>query len=260
MTKPIAILGCGPAGLMAAHAVAMSGQDLVILSKPEKSRLGGAQFLHAPIPGITEQQPDRMIMYRKRGDETTYRDKVYGDEYVPFTSFAGVSDGETQAAWNLGEAYDRLWEQYGGHVNEQNVSPHWLTEHIDDFALVFSTVPLPMICKVRAGLEAGFHSFRVQEIALTTEPYVNDIEPDTIVYDGTKDRSWYRASLLFGVHGTEWSCGPPPVPGIIRDRKPIGTTCTCFLDQSVIRLGRRGTWMKGVLTHDAFLGALEVFA
>lgn len=263
MSKPVAILGCGPAGLMAAQAVVLSGREAVILSRPVKSKLGGAQFLHMPIAGINDAAPDRVITYRKRGDEATYRKKVYGEEYVPFTSFASVQDGETQEAWNLIETYDRLWEQFGGMISDVNVGPQWLDDHLDEFDLIFSTVPLPAICRARAGLSmASFHSFRVQNIHVATESYGNwSWGDDTIVYDGTNERTWYRASKLFGVSGTEWSDqqSPPPVGNLVRDSKPVGTTCDCYRDR-VIRLGRRGTWTKGVLTHDAFLGVLEVIA
>jgi heterodisulfide reductase subunit A len=43
MTKPILIVGGGPAGLAAAHALARVGQTSVLVEK--ESRLGGAPIL-----------------------------------------------------------------------------------------------------------------------------------------------------------------------------------------------------------------------
>ena len=43
MTKPVLIVGGGPAGLAAAHALASAGQKVVLLDK--ETRLGGAPIL-----------------------------------------------------------------------------------------------------------------------------------------------------------------------------------------------------------------------
>lgn len=264
MTIPkgtVAILGCGPAGLMAAHAVALRGRPIAIFSKPEKSKLGGAQYLHRPIPYITSEEPDTHIRYVMRGDAQTYRKKVYGDDpTVPFVSFNVFKDRQSDPAWSLIKAYDALWESFGHMVNAVDITPQFVQELHREYEMVLSTVPLPHICLARAGLINEVHHFGVQEIRVCTEDYADDVEQDTIVYDGTPERSWYRSSKILGVPGTEWSTfGVPaklPVP-TITDRKPIRTTCTCHPD--VLRLGRRGTWTKGVLTHDAFYGALDFF-
>lgn len=259
----VAVLGCGPAGLMAAQAVALTGAPLAIFSeKAEPSKLGGAQFLHKPIPGINDmEKPDTMLTYRVRGDEATYRRKVYGaDSFpsVPFTSFKNIKDGETQPAWNLIETYERLWEKFGAHVapNAGPIGPTWF-EEMGSFRHVFSSIPLPAICKARAGLIPEFHHFHEQKVHICTRPFSNDIEPDTIVYDGTEDHRWYRASRIFDVHGTEWSdrTPVPPIGDLVTDRKPVSTTCTCHPE--VTRVGRKGTWTKGVLTHDALVTTLK---
>lgn len=259
--KPIAILGCGPAGLMAAHAVGLAGHPIAIFSKPEKSRLGGAQFLHRPIYMVNDEEvPDAEITYKLRGDAAGYERKVYPEGNVPFVSFSSVTDGQVQPAWNLQRTYDLLWENLGGSVNEADISAKWMEENHDEFALILSTVPLPSICRSRAGLTPAepLHRFDVQRITIHPE-CLETIPANTVVYDGTPDRTWYRSSNLFGVGGTEWTAGArtPPLPAssFFHDNKPIATNCDCWPD--VVRLGRRGTWTKGVLTHQAFVGALE---
>lgn len=258
--KSVAVLGCGPAGLLAAHAIGLSGRPVAVFSRPHKSVLGGAQFLHEPIPGLNdESEPDAVITYRVDGDAETYYRKVYGEEYVPFVSFSGVADGEQQNAWNLSATYDRLWGIFDGRINEAGITPQWLEQLSADsnFDLILSTVPLVHICRARAGLTQENHQFKVQNITIATEEYAHGLEPNTIRYDGTNMRSWYRTSLLFGHYGTEWSADvtQPPVP-TIRDHKPIRTTCDCW--PNVVRLGRRGTWTKGVLTHHAFTEAIKL--
>lgn len=256
MEGVVAVLGCGPAGLMAAQAVALAGRPLAIFSvKAEPSKLGGAQFLHKAIPGINDhRKPDAVLTYRLLGDPETYRRKVYGSQpNVPFVSFTGVKDGEEQPAWNLIETYERLWEKFSGHINEVAITAEWMRDN--SFDEVFSSVPLPSICMTQAGMVSGYHGFHSQDILIAPLDYLPSVPDNTIVYDGTPDRTWYRSSRIFGVPGTEWSTyvKAPPLPGLLRDRKPISTTCDCHPE--VTRVGRRGTWTKGVLTHDAFIAA-----
>ena len=73
------ILGSGPAGLFAAHAASMSGSEIMIMSKPRKSFMRGAQYLHRPIPGLSSEQNSFIISYEMVGDIEGYKRKVYGN-------------------------------------------------------------------------------------------------------------------------------------------------------------------------------------
>src|SRR3546814_7896241 len=53
----VLILGCGPAGLIAAHAAKRMDADFIVMSKARKSFMNGAQYLHAPIPGVSLAEP-----------------------------------------------------------------------------------------------------------------------------------------------------------------------------------------------------------
>src|SRR5678809_864059 len=53
----VLILGCGPSGLIAAHAAYNRGADFIVVSKARKSFMNGAQYLHAPIPGVSIKEP-----------------------------------------------------------------------------------------------------------------------------------------------------------------------------------------------------------
>jgi hypothetical protein len=255
--KTIAVLGCGPAGLLAAHACRLNEQPFAIFSNPVKSNLGGAQFLHKSILQLTKRTPDTMITIEAHGDAEEYRRKVYGaDPTVPFVSFPSERITR-QPAWNLVRTYDMLWEMYKDGINEAEISPQWVRTHKDEFSFVFNTVPMPHLCAARAGLVNEVHHFSVQNIVVHPDALIN-LDDNVIRYDGTKDHGWYRMSRLFGQGGTEWSdlCAKPPISPLISARKPIHTSCNCFSD--VIRLGRHGTWKKGVLTHDAFFDTMKV--
>lgn len=253
--KPIAILGCGPAGLLAAHAAASARKKFVIFSRPEPSRLGGAQFLHKEIPGLTLEDPIEITVMAE-GTPEIYRDKVYGtNERVPFVSFPKMAH-HTLEAWNLIATYERLWSAYASHIVETEVNAMWLHENEGKFKKVLSTVPASAICKTNSGMIQEVHMFQGQRIWIYTEALNANMPDNTIWYDGTRDRSWYRQSRLFGVGGTEYPIQvSPPVKPLVHGRKPIWNNCNCF--PKVVRLGRFGQWKKGVLTHDAFFGAAE---
>lgn len=264
--KPVAVLGCGPAGLLAAHAVGLTGQPMAVFSIKKKSVLGGAQFLHSPIPGLTAEEPDFHITYQTRGDAMTYRHKVYGSDdpttNPPFVSMDGIQDGQTQAAWNLAGVYDQLWDAFEGSINDEAISPQWLLDHGDQFRAVVSTMPLPMLCKARAGLVEANHSFTYQGIRVAQGDdagAAQSLPDNTVAYDGDLDHVWYRASKINGVCGVEYSDRNPlpPIPNLVPLQKPIQTTCDCWPD--VLKVGRMGMWKKGILTHHAFEDTVRHF-
>jgi hypothetical protein len=270
--KPVAILGAGPAGLMAAHAVALEGIPIVILSQPDKdgnvakSRLGGAQFLHSPIPMVNDDMEATTVTYKLRGDVLTYRHKVYGDDpNIPFVSMEGVTDGKEQQAWNLQATYDRLWDLLGGDsANAQVINPAFIDEALKKewFSAIISTVPAQAICQSYADMawHGPPHAFVSQKVLIHNECILQDLPDNTVFYNGDLSQSWYRCSKLYGYGSTEWSslAPRPPQNGLVEARKPLRTNCDCY-EGKVLKLGRMGTWTKGVLTHHAFQGA-KVFA
>lgn len=267
--KPVAILGVGPAGLMAAQACALQGRMVALFSRgepdtgPIKSRLGGAQFLHHPIPGINDvENPDAEVRYILCGTSDVYRKKVYGDDpNIPFVSMESVQHNMVQPAWNLQATYDVLWDQLVAHttVNVELINPAWIQKAIDNdwFSLILSTIPAPALCRSAAGMVNETHHFIQQKVSIATECVLDNLPDNHVVYEGTSDRSWYRCSRLFGIGGTEWAAGVnPPYSNLVQVHKPIRTSCDCW-ENHVVRLGRHGTWTKGILTHHAFVGAYD---
>lgn len=264
--KPIAILGSGPAGLMAAHAVGMAGQPFALFSKTLESKIGGAQFLHQHIPALCDEKPDAIVTYKvtKFSTAEEYEFKVYGERLEDrlsrpqSVSIAHVHDGMTQPAWSLMRVYERLWEVMAGKVNEADVTPEWIDEHGSDFEFIISTIPAHALCRRTAGLEDGpMHRFTNSSIQIKQPCELMDNIPDnTIVYDGTPLRPWYRGSKLFGITSCEWPIKVnTPFKNMINVVKPLATNCDCYPD--IVREGRYGRWQKGILTHDAFIGTLK---
>lgn len=251
--KPIAaILGCGPSGLLAAHACELNGIEPVIFSRDVPSQLGGAQFSHIAIPGITDPDDAFKLTYRLNGSPDVYRKKVYGDTPVPFVSFEGVSDGQVVEAWSLRRIYEQLWDRFSGRIINTMFDPE-RAEQFEGwpFGPVFTSLPAPVICRASVDMDVN-HGFRSQPVRILNQALDSSISDNTIIYDGTQEHSWYRMSMIDGVGGTEWGGSGAVPPGIELKTvmKPIETNCNCH--PRLIRIGRFGTWKKGILTMHAF--------
>lgn len=78
MTKPVLVVGAGPSGLAAAHALASAGQRVVLIDK--ETRLGGAPILSGyaklvpsgewardAIGGMVKRVEDHALVTVKKG-------------------------------------------------------------------------------------------------------------------------------------------------------------------------------------------------
>lgn len=248
MTKPIAILGCGPSGLLAAWACTLAEKTFAIFSHPVKSGLGGAQYLHKPIDGLTDPETAHIVTYRMIGDPQSYFYKAYGMELHHFNA-DWWKDENQEPAWNLIYYYDTLWECFERYINQAEITHSWLESIVGDFDLIINTIPLGSICAPLAP-----HFFNKAPIRIKTEAINPNIPDNEIWYDGTPDHSWYRQSNVFGHGNTEWGPTAPkvlPQTGLINGSKPIGTNCDCW--PQIVKVGRYGRWAKSEHTHDAFL-------
>lgn len=234
----VCILGCGPAGLLAAHACELLGQPFDILSRKEKSIIHGAQYLHEPIPDISSPEPDGALTYTKVGTEEGYAEKVYGDPLAP-TSWKIFPNGEHRA-WSMTDLYADLWKRYHGAVIEQFIDMERLLTLFSEYPKIICSIPAKAIC------HRTQHKFYGAKVTFTEHCEI-DGTPNMIMYSGDRSHWWYRTSRVFGHEATETT---DPTREGFRGIKPTWHTCNCFGD--VIRVGRFGKWAKGVLVHDAF--------
>lgn len=245
----VVVLGCGPAGLLAAHAATINGYDPVIISKKHKSPIGGAQFLHAEIPEL-KVTCSRVIM-NFLGDRETYALKVYGNEAAP-TSWKRFE--QTGRIWSMREAYDKLWDRYEHLIYDEEVTPDQIATEMVEKALVLSAIPAIALC-----MKPEEHVFKSQAVWLTYR-YVADLWQNFVTYNGTEIDQWYRYSQLFGWESYEFSRSPEPpevqgIGNIVNVNKPVSTNCDCFQYSPLAKLGRYGKWDKWQLSHDAFFDA-----
>lgn len=247
----VLVLGCGPAGLMAAHAAAQFECNVKILSKPRKSFMNGAQYLHRPIPMAT-RSPAFQISYDLWGTAEGYREKVYGADSRVEVSPTTLS--QQHDAWDIREAYDWLWDTYGSYVQGWEAdSPEWVDTLLGSLKpdLTISTIPAHLLCK-------GGHAFSSTTIWSTDKAMGIGDGDNKVVCNGDKGFGWYRSSRIHGWENTEWPQDrKPPINSerLWEVTKPVGTTCDCF--PGVVREGRYGSWRKGVLSHEAYYNTAQ---
>lgn len=242
MTREVAIIGCGPAGLLAAHAAVLADYQPVIFSKSaEPSPTARATFLHRAIPDITAAQPDGVIKLKKVGTESGYARKVYGDPFRR-TSWSRFVSNAYQPAWALAPAYETLWRLYGGTVQEAEIDPEEAHELVEDYPLAINTAPAPALC-------GSGHEFESRALWVV-EQAPDEVGSNTMVYNGYPPDHWSRASDIFGIRSTEYTKHSNKTVGAHKGMKVVSTDCDCH--PKIHRAGRWGTWRQGVLVHQAF--------
>jgi hypothetical protein len=217
-----------------------------VVSRARKSHLYGAQYLHAPIPGMTALPPVQ-VHYELWGHTEDYRRKVYGGQHRGSVSPEDLA--ETHAAWDIRQTYDALWSAYGSYVISADVSSEVLVATlVDNSDVVINTVPLPVLCRVPAHV---FHSRTVYAIgdSPTQQCPVRQAGPQSIICNALREPSWYRNANVYGYVTAEWPMRAP-LDNIVEVTKPLETNCDCW--PGVVRLGRYGRWQKGILSHTAF--------
>lgn len=254
MKPRVLVLGCGPAGLIAAYAAQREFKaEVHIFSDKRPSPLFGCQYLHEPIPGITEEHEGHQVNYVLHGTTEEYRKKVYGSLTPPVSPQQYAGD---HMAWDIRTAYRRLWDIFEPSIHDMHLNPAdivpLLSHLMPDY--VISSLPAPVLCQM--GDRHTFTDVKCWAIGDAPGQAVADVfgalPPFTVICSGEKDCSWYRACNVFGYGTVEWPGHKkrPPIDGVVAFNKPLSTNCDCM--PSILRVGRYGRWQKGVLSHEAY--------
>lgn len=245
----VAILGCGPAGLLAAHAVARSGHEPVIFSRKVKSPINGAQFLHRPIQGATMDDEKFIVTFIKIGTEQGYKQRIYGLDPDAVSSWGNYKDAEKVQAWPLVQTYDRLWNNYGHLIVDRVLDPDSLQGIYDEFEVVISSVPRPVL---NGGEILGSY---VDVFILPGDSGGWTLRDNTVIYNGIENPAdfRYRASNIQGVSSAEYTV---EVPGSVRVRKPIKWLGS-NKHPEILKVGRYGRWDKSQLAHHAYSDTIK---
>lgn len=245
-------MGCGPAGLIAAHTLFEYGvrkEEIDIVSdRVEKSVIGGAQYLHKPILSDL-RGPDFTINTVHIGNESGYAEKVYGNDCFP-TSFG--SDKGEKGVWDLRKTYAILWADWSKSISKRSVTAGSLSALAEDYRQVIVAAPAMHFCN-----NSDYHDFPSMEYVLVTKIPADLWMDDVVIYNGRGQDDWYRYSSIRGHQWLEFSAkSSSMVEGVIGSRstvvgkKPMGTDCDCCERLGVIRAGRLSTWDRKVLLHD----------
>jgi hypothetical protein len=246
------VIGCGPAGLAAAHAAAGLEYPVRVIAPKQKTPQRGPLLLQRPIPGINKSHPDGYIRQIVIGGGILdYRYKLYGDINI------GINGDILEPgyhAWRFPETYDLLWDKYSDLIEDRRVAPWTVSEYANDDpeVLMINTAPANEMCVRRS-----VHVFRDCPV-IVTEPAIYSSQPDdTIIFSGDPEVPWSRSSRIFGTEVTEWPMQAAPdvrerfKPNKVRVvRKPISTNCNCH--PGVLRTGRFGTWRNQTWVDTAY--------
>ena len=252
----VAILGCGPTGLMAAHVAKIAGHNVTVFSIKKKSELYGCQYLHAPIPFFPEVR-SAIVSYTQIGDHENYRRKVYGSNWAGTVSTQELE--KPHPAWDIRQSYDILWDMYHDIIVDEVIAPESLGDDLKKFDVFFSSIPAPSIC-ISPWEKHSFYSQDIyawgetddRKIPFDDPRILWEIEDNSILCNGVVNPKWYRMSRVFGYGTVEWPGYTDPknlLPGNSMVNKPLSTNCNCW--PGIHRIGRYGRWKKGILTHHA---------
>lgn len=281
----VAILGCGPTGLLAAHACWMSGVDFDIFSKKRKSFLFGSQYLHTPIPRIVEEYEGEDIEYVNIGTPEEYRRKAHGDRWDGV-----IEDGAFETShrgWDIRQAYERLWRRYANKITQYEIKPPVPTH--EGYELLFSREDLPPLNPNYSRTVEDLRLFEYDLVissvprkiwAITGEEFTFsmawvagdapehgkfvpfDLPRDNqILLDGTDEVEYTRLSKVFGYTSVEWPYKAlcKPYEGASQLIRPLAYVPGPYenMANQFLHVGRYGQWEKGVVASDAFETVLE---
>lgn len=256
--KRVVVVGCGPAGLAAAHAAIGLGYPVRVLAPKAKTPQRGPLLLQRPIPGINRDHPDGYIRQIVIGGSILdYRYKVYGDVNVNINGNV-LADG--YHAWRFPETYDKLWDMYEPIIEDHTVSQGELSQRSfgnRGDTLWVSTAQADQFC-----IDRRAHHFETAEVWVSDKAVYPKQPDDTIIFNADRDVNWVRSSRIFGHEVTEWA-GTPwetsdrmwrpgayKTPGTHRIIKPISTSCDCY--PWVLRTGRFGAWRNETWVDTAY--------
>ncbi|NIN69710.1 MAG: hypothetical protein GTO63_34510 [Anaerolineae bacterium] len=247
MNKNVAVVGNGPAGLLATWAALHQDANVTVFHLGAKSEIHGAQYIHADIPGLPDlpQFTPFTVRYHKHGSEEGYRQKIYGDS-VPQGGTSWDKFHGRQRALPMHEIYDYLYDTLMGQECRSVVKlidERDFRELVSVYDVVVNTAPLPSIKPDGV--------YRTEDVWVVGHN-IYHIQPDEIHYYGD-EKFAYRASNIQG-HGSAEFPTVASVPfGYRRQARKVHKPLDCDVSlPGVHRLGRYGKWKKGVLAHEAY--------
>lgn len=240
----VVVVGCGPAGLAAAHAAVGLGANVEVVAPKVKTPQEGPLLVQRPIPGINTDHPDGTIHQRVVGGSILdYRYKLYGDINIGIN---GDILAPQYHAWDHRATYDRLWKMHKNLIRDATLTRLGLfhMQYDKSIDLVVSTANAMRLCFVPYQ-----HQFRSAQVAVTPKAIYPGQPDDTIIFNAREGEPWVRSSRIFGVEVTEWLLDEHPEDARIIS-KPISSNCNCY--PKLLRTGRFGAWRNETWVDTAY--------
>lgn len=258
------VLGCGPAGLIAANTCDVYGVDVTIFSRKVKSPIYGAQWIQDFIPEVTPEAPDGYIQFVMLGSEEGYAAKIFGDPNHGNGWHEHIND-PMKPGWDLRRAYNGLWEAWEKYIIDKELDAEEVGRlDWESYDFIFSCVPLWNICaeyKPKVIIEDTGHwtksAHQFDKYKVQIQPSAPaETDANRIIYNGRPEDDWFRGSQIFGIDGGYEYPMDVKVENATMVRKPQSTNCDCW--PNVIRVGRYGRWEMAGLVHDGFTQVRDV--
>lgn len=264
MTKTIAILGTGMAGLLAGKAVLDLGMQPVLFDREySKKQLKGLHYLHdncgMDLPLIYIQ--NYIVDDGTRQDLTIgerYCLKVFGEINETAKNNSIMTLPTTEEVYCMHTAYNQLYDllQQHFHYEPVDLTTQMVKDLSEEFDGVESTIPLKVVFPdTKCQSEIVYCSQKFPKSLINSE-----LSQNCVVYNVNENEVWYRASRVAGVSWTEFVGEPDGVPCF-----PINKLITeginvdkVFNDTGIILGGRYGTWNRKELAHDIYYRVLRL--
>lgn len=269
-------MGCGPAGLLAAHAAEQLGYEVGILSVKNPSHISGAQVLHRPVNGYTDDSKKFQIGFLMDGLGDEYAKRIYGEgSWQGQSSWVNYQDQQLIDAWPIRDSYEAAYMRWQDRIENfaiLGVSNRDLPVDPDD--IVISSVPRFLLHGMSSPDPEIFSSVTVWIQQQLEDPVADNdlkwlvadcLEENTIWYNGTRDdglANVYRASNIQGVLSEEY-VRKPEGGKAVKVVKPIRVERSFLLDElpkNFLLVGRYGRWDKKQLAHHAYTDTVKFLA
>ena len=220
----VAILGTSMPALIAAKAVTDfdPNAELVLYGIKQKPHAVGARWYETPIPGLQDVESSLMNV-ESAGDPDTYIEKVGG----PVSDYLRARASFT--AFNYHGTNSRLWEEFERNIIQLEPDQDLINDSSwSDCNYVFNTVPRPIFFpRSEHHMFGATRHWRLDE-ELNGESFpmrgaARAENRNLMVFDGTKDSSWFRITQAFDLISVEWGFHKkPPIAGAYVEILPLG--------------------------------------
>ena len=263
MSKTVAILGTGMAGLLAGKAVLELGMQPVLFDRDySKKPLKGLHYMHDQCNmELPEIYISNYIIDDESDSELTlgerYCKKVFGvvNETAKNNSITTLPQSET--VYCMHTAYNQLYDALSQHFHYETVDfdTDMVWDLTQEFDAVVSTIPLNIVFPYKKCKSEQVYCS--QNFPKSLKNF--ELNQNSVVYNVNESESWYRASRIAGVYWTEFAGKPEnetcfPISKLITEDIDVRDV---FNRTGIILGGRYGTWNRKELAHDIYYRVLD---